>query len=150
MNMFNVRVYGILFDKDHRILISDEFEHQTKFTKFPGGGLEPGEGTIDGLKREFIEECQLPIEVISHFYTTDFFVKSVFNDSQVISIYYIIRALEAPVFRISTTAFDFHGNEPAMQAFRWVSLSELEAAEMTFATEQRVVTLLKENILKLS
>jgi len=148
MNIFNVRVYGILIDKDQRLLISDEFEHEKKFTKLPGGGLEFGEGLIEALKREFLEECTLPVEIIRHFYTTDFFVKSIFNDSQVISVYYLIKALEAPAFKTSVIPFDFTGNEPAMQSFRWVNLAELEPLEMTFETEQYVIKLLKNDIQK--
>ncbi len=143
MSMFNVRVYGILFDAEGRLLISDEFERETSFTKLPGGGLEYGEGTIEGLKREFMEECELPVEVIRHFYTTDFFVKSVFNDTQVINVYYLVRALAQPGFRTSHKAFDFEGGLEVMQSFRWVSLQQLEPAEMTFATEQHVLGLLK-------
>src|ERR1700761_2378641 len=91
MYPFNVRVYGILINDDNQVLISDEEEYGMRFTKFPGGGLEPGEGLIDGLKREFVEECDAEIEVLEHFYTTDFYVKSAFNDSQVISVYYTVK-----------------------------------------------------------
>ena len=93
MYKFNVRVYGVLINQQ-QVLISDEQEYGYRFTKFPGGGLEYGEGTSDGLKREFMEECNAKVEVISHLYTTDFFVKSAFNDSQIISIYYIVKNLE--------------------------------------------------------
>ena len=56
INRFTIRVYGILFDENKRILVSDEFIRGDYFTKFPGGGLEIGEGTRDCLKREFKEE----------------------------------------------------------------------------------------------
>ena len=56
MYQFNVRVYGLLFNEDNHILISDEEEYGFQFSKFPGGGLEYGEGLIDALKRDFIEE----------------------------------------------------------------------------------------------
>jgi ADP-ribose pyrophosphatase YjhB (NUDIX family) len=90
---FNVRVYGLLLNDDDELLVSDEQEYGMQFTKFPGGGLELGEGLLDGLKREFMEECNLEIEVVGHFYTTDFFVKSAFNNSQVISVYYLVRSV---------------------------------------------------------
>ena len=87
MSYFNVRVYGLIINHNNEVLVSDEEEYGIRFSKFPGGGLEFGEGLLDGLKREFIEECNAEIEIISHFYTTDFFEKSSFNDSQVISVY---------------------------------------------------------------
>ena len=59
MNLFNVRVYGILKDSNNHVLVSDELIRGEYFTKFPGGGLEFGEGTRDCLKREFKEETNL-------------------------------------------------------------------------------------------
>ncbi len=88
MFLFNVRVYGILINDRNEVLISDERTENVSFTKFPGGGLEYGEGLIDALKREYLEETGMEVEVIKHIYTTDFFEKSSFNDSQIISIYY--------------------------------------------------------------
>ena len=86
---FNVRVYGILID-GNRLLVSDEKHRDISFTKLPGGGLQFGEGTVDCLKREFLEETSLEVEIISHFYTVDFFQPSAFNpQQQVISIYYV-------------------------------------------------------------
>src|ERR1700712_2769712 len=110
MSKFNVRVYGLLINDNDEVLISDEQEYGMCFTKFPGGGLEYGEGLIDGLKREFIEECDTEIEVISHFYTTDFFIKSAFNDTQVISVYYLVKNITELKLDIKTMVFDFDGD----------------------------------------
>lgn len=88
---FNVRVYGICI-QDGRLLVNDELIRGQRVIKLPGGGLEPGEGTIEGLKREWKEELSLDIEVLGHYYTTDFFQQSAFNDTQVISIYYLVKA----------------------------------------------------------
>src|ERR1700742_2875772 len=104
---FNVRVYGLLINDQNEVLISDEQEYGMRFTKFPGGGLELGEGLIDGLKREFMEECNAEIDILSHFYTTDFYVKSAFNDTQIISVYYLIKNINALTFPIKTKVFDF-------------------------------------------
>lgn len=142
MYQFNVRVYGLLMNDDHQILISDEQEYGIRFTKFPGGGLEFGEGLIDGLKREFIEECDADIEVISHFYTTDFFVKSAFNDSQVLSIYYRIKNLNRLNLNIKTRVFDFDGKGDILQSFRWVNITDLNQDDFLFPTDQQVVKLL--------
>src|ERR1700748_3832086 len=107
MQGFNVRVYGFLINEYGEILVSDEQEYGMRFTKFPGGGLEYGEGLTDGLKREFIEECNLDVEIVSHFYTTDFFVKSAFNDSQIISVYYLVKNIMPINLVIKNKPFDF-------------------------------------------
>ena len=87
MALFNVRVYGILLDEDQRLLVSDEFIRGNYITKLPGGGLEIGEGTRDGLAREFMEEANIEVHVGDHFYTTEFFQISAFNHKdQIISI----------------------------------------------------------------
>ncbi|HET9278185.1 MAG TPA: NUDIX domain-containing protein [Flavitalea sp.] len=61
MNLFNIRVYGILINEKKQVLVSDEFIRGSYYTKFPGGGFEFGEGTGNCLKREFKEEIDLAI-----------------------------------------------------------------------------------------
>lgn len=141
MSYFNIRVYGLLINEQQEVLLSDEFEGDRYFTKFPGGGLEFGEGLIDGLKREFVEECAAKIEVLSHFYTTDFYEKSSFNDSQVISIYYFVKPIEELQLKFKCKVFDF--DEGTSQCFRWRKIEELTVDDVTFRTDKTVVELLK-------
>jgi len=142
MSYFNVRVYGLLINDQQEVLISDEQQEGRRFTKFPGGGLEFGEGLIDALKREFIEECALEVEVLKHFYTTDFYEKSSFNDSQILSIYYIVKAIGQVDLPFKSIPVDFTDN--TSQAFRWIKLDTLTEADVTFRTDKTVVTLLKQ------
>jgi len=144
MSYFNVRVYGLLINLQNEVLLSDEFEYGQYFTKFPGGGLELGEGLVDALKREFMEECNAEIEVVSHFYTTDFYEKSSFNESQVISIYYLVKESRPLSVCIKTKVFDFDIN--SNQSFRWVKINDLHENDVTFKTDQVVVNLLKKQI----
>lgn len=147
-SFFNVRVYGLLINKQQEILLSDEEEFGKRFVKFPGGGLEFGEGLIDGLKREFLEECDLAIEVVNHFYTTDFFVESIFGGGQLISIYYTIMALQEITFKLGDFEFDFNNQEiSAKQSFRFVAIKDLDEKQVTFPVDQHVVKLLKEKYL---
>jgi 8-oxo-dGTP diphosphatase len=146
MYQFNVRVYGLLVNDAQEILISDEQEYGVQFTKFPGGGLEYGEGLIDGLKREFVEECNAEVDVLSHYYTTDFFVKSAFNDSQIISIYYLVKPLAPLNLNIKTRQFYFDGEGEILQSFRWIKLADLKESDFTFPTDQFVAKLLINSI----
>ncbi len=115
--MFNLRVYGILINGNREVLVSDELIRGNRYTKFPGGGLEFGEGTRDCLKREFMEEMNLNVQVTDHLYTTDFFQMSAFNpEHQIISIYYYVEALEPITVPIRTQLFDF--DEAQMEVYR--------------------------------
>jgi ADP-ribose pyrophosphatase YjhB (NUDIX family) len=69
---FNIRVYGLLVNDLGQVLVSDECRNGYSFTKFPGGGLEFGEGFKEALKREFIEELNLSVDVGNLFYFNDF------------------------------------------------------------------------------
>lgn len=146
MKVFNVRVYGLLL-YEGRVLVSDELIKGRQITKFPGGGLEFGEGTIECVIREFKEELNLKIEVVDHFYTTDFFVASAFNpNNQVISIYYHVRALEPIKAKISESEFDFDELKEGAQSFRWLRVDELHENNFTFAIDKKVSSLLNKKL----
>lgn len=136
MSCFNVRVYGILINELNEVLVSDEREYGMEFTKFPGGGLEYGEGLVDGLMREFQEECQLDIEVITHIHTTDVFLKSAFNDSQVIAVHYLVKSQQTPVCRFGEKPFDFESDREPDQVFRWMKVDVLRMQDLTFDTDR--------------
>lgn len=141
---FNIRVYGILFNATNELLISDEYFKDTYMTKFPGGGLEFGEGPEDCIKREAMEEFGQEIEILRHFYTTGFYQKALFyDDHQLISIYYLIRLKEKPRFAVSAKAFDFKETSKIKQSFRWVSLNKLNENELSFPVDRFVLKLLK-------
>ena len=121
--MFNVRVYGILINEKKQVLVSDEYIRGQYYTKFCGGGLEFGEGTRDCLKREFLEEMNLNIEVTRHLYTTDFFQKSAFHtQQQIISIYYLVNALEPISVPLRSQPFDF--DEQQLKVYAAIQMTE--------------------------
>lgn len=149
MALFNIRVYGLLFDENQRLLVSDEFIRGAFYTKLPGGGLEFGEGTRNCLQREFLEETGLEVEVTDHIYTTDFFQISAFNNKdQIISIYYKVRPI-SPLANLSTktTAFDFapgqiSDKESCCEVFRWVAWDDLKADVMSLPIDKIVIEML--------
>ncbi len=141
---FNLRVYGILI-RDNHVLVSDEYIKGNNITKFPGGGLEFGEGAIDCLIREFKEELDLKITVARHFYTTDFFVSSSFDtNSQVISIYYIVETAQKMTFKVSEKPFDYVKKAGA-QSFRWIEMSKISDNDLTLIIDKRVGEMLSKD-----
>jgi 8-oxo-dGTP diphosphatase len=148
MALFNVRVYGILIDSQSRLLVSDEFIRGNYITKLPGGGLEIGEGTREGLAREFMEEANLAIIVGDHFYTTDFFQISAFNNKdQIISIYYLVHSDKTDTIIAKTKAFDFLPEQVAdingtAEHLRWIPLSALSEENMTLPIDKVAIKML--------
>lgn len=123
MNKFNIRVYGILMNERNEVLVSDEQHMGRSFTKFPGGGLEWGEGLIDCLKREFVEELRIQISVEELFYITDFFQISAFNSKdQIISIYYFVKADDWKTIAISD---EHKERNNYVESHRWISRSDI-------------------------
>jgi ADP-ribose pyrophosphatase YjhB (NUDIX family) len=113
-------------------------------TKFPGGRLEWGEGPSDCLKREALEEFGQSIEIISHIYTSDFFQQSMFyEESQLLTIYYLVQFNESIRFKISTKPFDFDEAVHGSQSFRWIDIQDLDLEELTFPVDRKVAQLLK-------
>lgn len=141
---FIIRVYGIIINDKDEVLLSDEYYNNTFMTKFPGGGLEFGEGPIDCLKREAIEEFGQEIEIIKHFYTTDFFQASLFHEkSQLLSIYYLARFTTPVRFKIATKEFDFTTNENGSISFRWRAIADLTENDVSFPIDKHVTGLIK-------
>jgi ADP-ribose pyrophosphatase YjhB (NUDIX family) len=141
---FNIRVYGIIINDREEVLLTDEFAIDRKMTKFPGGGMQFGEGPADCIKREAIEEFGQEIEIISHFYTTHFFQRALFYDNhQLISIYYKVAFKDPPRFTISVKPFDFPDHVNGSQSFRWASVRTLSEDELSFPVDRYVLGLLK-------
>jgi 8-oxo-dGTP diphosphatase len=141
---FNIRVYGLILNEKNQVLLSDEYVLDQLMTKFPGGGLQFGEGPADCIKREALEEFGQEIEILEHFYTTHFFQKALFYpDHQLISIYYRVRFPEPMRFKISTSPFDFPERINGNQSFRWADIGKMQEGELSFPVDRYVLGLLK-------
>lgn len=149
--MFNVRVYGLLINDKKQVLVSDEYIRGSYYTKFPGGGLEFGEGTRDCLKREFMEEMNLNVEVTDHLYTTDFFQMSAFTSGQqIIAIYYAAQALEPINVPLRNKPFDFdesqmdvYNRTGEIETFRFIEWDNFSGDCVTLPIDKVVADLVR-------
>ena len=139
--MFNVRVYGILIKDNNELLLSYEFVKGNYYTKFPGGGLEMGEGTRDCLKREFEEEMNISVEIGEHFYTTDFYQQSAFNaNDQIISIYYMVSTND----KIDLEKINSEKNKT--ENFRFINLQRFSVNDVSLPIDKVVAMLIIEKL----
>ena len=149
--MFTIRVYGILINEKKQVLVSDELIRGGYYTKFPGGGLEFGEGTRDCLKREFMEEMNLNVEIGEHIYTADFFQISAFNSAhQIISIYYFAKAMEEIKAPLRSKPFDFDEQQLKVyeetnetETFRFIDWHDFSSATVTLPIDKVVADMIK-------
>lgn len=139
ISKFNLRVYGILINPERHVLLVKEQIGDFEFVKFPGGGLNFGEGILDCLIREFKEETGQDISVHKHIYTTDFFVQSAFIETeQLISLYYQVTC---PFYHEIPKERKIHiaGSRVEHLEFLWVPLAHLTTELLTFPIDKHVV-----------
>ena len=136
INSFNIRVYGLIIESGS-ILLSKELIMGEEVFKFPGGGLEYGEGLIEGLNREFMEEMGQKIINVKHYYTTDFFQRSSFKSTdQLISIYFTGKLKRKVVNKIAKPEKD-------QPVFIWEKLESINKIKFKFPIDQLMIKKLK-------
>ncbi len=144
ISKFNIRVYGLVVNSNNEVLLTDEIRYGMKMTKFPGGGLKIGEGTIDCLHREFSEELNLEIKILNHFYTTDYYQETelIAEKQQLISIYYFIEFKNAEKLKTKKKIFDFDVETENAQIFRWVKIDNDFVKQLSFPIDKLVASML--------
>ncbi len=147
---FNVRVYGLLVHEG-RLLVADEIINapglkgttRVRITKFPGGGLEFGEGPKDCLIREVREEIGVEAVDVEHFYTTDFFQESAFRPGQqIISIYYTFSVADPLLLPVSAVPFNFKQEVEDEESFRWLDLRTTRVEDVSLPIDRVVLEML--------
>jgi 8-oxo-dGTP diphosphatase len=113
INKINIRVYAAAV-KDKKVLVLHEEYAGDHLMKFPGGGLEFGEGLLDCLHREFDEELNVKIKIVDHLYTQEEFLVSRFRENeQLLTIYYLVEILDETEFLIM---------DPCIEKTEWISI----------------------------
>jgi len=142
--MFTIRVYGLLIHEG-RLLVADELIKGRRITKFPGGGLEVGEGLKDCLIREIREEIGIEAFDVLHFYTTDFFQQSAFHDTpmQVVSVYYTFRVADPASIPVVLDPFTGISGPGDQEVFRWLPLEASKEEDLSLPIDRHVWRMLK-------
>lgn len=135
-----IRVYGLLVE-DGRVLVSDEVIRGRHITKFPGGGMEFGEGPLDALVREIREEMGIEALDLAHYYTTEFFQQSTFHSTpmQVMSLYYTFRTANTDALAAVIDGDGRKAESDSDEVFRWLRLKEARAEDLSLPIDRIVM-----------
>ena len=144
MKKFNLRVYGLIVNQKSEVLLSDEYRFGTFFTKFPGGGIEFGEGILEALKRELIEELDFTFDQAIPIYFNDFYQESAFQkEKQLVAFYYLISCKKGTNLGTDhSIPFYAEGEQQ-----RWVSLNSIKEEDLSFPIDKIAMKNLKKYLL---
>lgn len=138
---FNLRVYGLIFNSKGEVLISDEHRFGTSFTKFPGGGIEFGEGISEALIREIKEEIGVKAEIQELIYVNDFYQESAFRRTdQIVSFYYKVSIKKLSEIPISE---NIKPTNKDGERFRWFAIEDITESTFTFPIDKHVGKLIQ-------
>ena len=144
--LFNIRVYALIV-KNNRLLISEEQHGAFFLRKFPGGGLQFGEGVLQALHRELKEELDADVDSASLLCITEDFVVSFLNNKQqVIGVHYLVDLKQ-------DYSDEFLNNnhlelENGHIQFKWVLIDSLTAEDFTSSVDKSAFEKLKQYLLE--
>ena len=139
---FNVRVYMLLLrqvGQTRQVLVSYERLPMGGVMKFPGGGLEWGEGTAACLRREALEELGQPIHVRALVHVSQQTHISSFDDNhQVLAVHYESELAGEVDFEDDGCMEDVFGKKVALmhQSLGWRDVEGLDPSEFRFASDR--------------
>lgn len=144
MTKLSQRVYGIIINDHQEVLISDEFRFGLYFRKFPGGGVEKGEGIIQALKREFFEELETSILSYEFLFFNDYYQQSSFDtETQVTCFYYIVTCRD--IHKLGKEDYQLPLTEDG-EYQKWVRLADLKESDLTFPIDKDALKCLKNKV----
>lgn len=139
VRQFNLRVYGLAVNDRNEILLVEEAIKSRggqRIVKFPGGGVELGEGIREALQREWREETGCELVRSEPIYYNDDFVASFFHTGhQIVCFYYRVW-------------FDWalpltpESGDTEFIAFRWQPLHSLKPEELSLPTDRQALRVL--------
>jgi len=130
---FRVGAYGLLREQD-RLLVTRTRTVLGTVTNFPGGALELGEGALEALRREFVEETGLEVRPTRLVYASERFHQSeAYPQNQLVKIYWLVDRVAGELRG--------EGNGEDVEAAYFVAISDLERAGLTPADREAIAAL---------
>ena len=125
-NRIRVRVCGICIESNRVLMIGHRaILGENTFWCPPGGGVEEGEMAKDALKREFIEETGLKIEVGKLLLMNEFVNLPLHS----IELFFSVKSVGGEL--ILGQDPEMNANEQLIQKIEWLSLDEIKRLNLS-------------------
>ncbi|CEG28787.1 NUDIX hydrolase [Bacillus sp. B-jedd] len=122
--VFNYRVAGVWIEDGHVLLHRDKNDSSWSL---PGGRVEIGEEAQASIKREFLEELGIDMNVHRLVLIIENFFEYRGRDFHEMRLYFLVTPIRSSR-EINTTPF--HGTEGDRLIYKWTPLEDLENLEL--------------------
>ena len=113
-NRPRVRVAGILIEDD-RVLLIEHTKNDRSYWLLPGGGVDWGESIEEAIKREFLEETNLTVEIENFLFISETLAPD--NTKHVINLYFRVNRISGDMLL---------GEESILSDLKFFTLEEIE------------------------
>ncbi|MBP9477480.1 MAG: NUDIX hydrolase [Sebaldella sp.] len=113
-NRPRVRVAGILIEDD-RVLLIEHTKNDRSYWLLPGGGVDWGESIEEAIKREFLEETNLTVEIENFLFISETLAPD--NTKHVINLYFRVKRISGDMLL---------GEESILSDLKFFTLEEIE------------------------
>ena len=132
MIKFNARCYVLVRSHQNRILVMKDRWQGVDLNKFPGGGLELGEGLLECIHREIVEEFSSSENLeYRHFFTPTECFTSRFKPQEQLLLNYFTNSTEADEQQWSLIP-----NDPNLLGMQWIELKAENAPWFTLKSDR--------------
>lgn len=120
-NHLRSRVNGVLIKEDKILMIKHLMSEKREFWSVPGGGMNFGQSAPDNLKREFLEETSLEIEVEDYLFVHEYLEPPLHAMEHFFSV-----RVTGGLLELGHDP-ELDGGEQVLGEVRWMNLEELHS-----------------------
>lgn len=132
MIKFNARCYAVIRSSQDRVLVMMERWKGVDLNKFPGGGLELGEGLLECIYREIDEEFERNEHLnYKHLHTPTGCFSSRFKPQEQLLLNYFTNRENA-----EETNWELIPNDPNLLGIKWLELKAENAEWLTLESDK--------------
>lgn len=114
------RVNGILIEEDRLLMVKHQMGNGRILWSVPGGGMNYGSSAVENLKREFLEESGLVVEVVRYLFVHEYLKKPL----HAMEHFFEVKRISGEVFLGNDP--ELSGENQILLEISWMSIEDLK------------------------